>query len=286
MDLGRFIEDFVGRYLDDPSTNNLGEGCAEKAWEDFLVGYSSGADPLYTWTKKHIGPFHWTPLEAFTLAHPAMPVVPEDLTVVSFALCQTDATKAANRAQTFYPSERWARSRIFGQECSRTLHVALVEALEAAGYPAVAPFFLPEWSDHVSDRFGRASNWSERHAAYISGLGTFGLSGGIITKKGQAVRFGSIIVRGHIPVTPRPYSGPFAYCLFYANGTCGDCADRCPSGSVSREGRDKEACAFHLDHPVAEHVCSQFGFTGYGCGLCQTGVPCESGIPAPLTESS
>ena len=26
----------------------------------------------------------------------------------------------------------------------------------------------------------------------------------------------------------------------------------------------------------------EYGFEGYGCGLCQTGVPCESGIPERL----
>jgi epoxyqueuosine reductase len=286
MNLGSFIEDFIRRYLEDPATNNLGEDFDEEAWGDFLVGYSSGADPLFHELKQHIGAFHWTPAEAFAMAHPEIVVAPEDLTVVCFALCQTEATKASNRPQTFYPSERWARSRIFGQACSRSLHLALVQALEAADHPAVAPFFHPKWSDQSSERFGRASNWSERHVAYISGLGTFGLSGGVITKKGQAVRFGSVVVLGRIPATPRLYSGPFAYCLYYANDTCGECADRCPSGSVSRDGRDKEACSYHLDHPVAEHVRAKFGFTGYGCGLCQTGVPCESGIPAPLTESS
>jgi len=28
-------------------------------------------------------------------------------------------------------------------------------------------------------------------------------------------------------------------------------------------------------------VRENYGFAGYGCGLCQTGVPCEAKIPAP-----
>ena len=28
-----------------------------------------------------------------------------------------------------------------------------------------------------------------------------------------------------------------------------------------------------------EYVTNELGFKGYGCGLCQTGVPCESKIP-------
>ena len=286
MSLAPFVTDFIGNYLADPATNKLGEGCAEKAWGDFLVGYSSGADPLFLEIKEHIGPFHWTPLEAFLLGRETADVDPADLTVVSFALCQTEATKASNREQTRYPSERWARSRMYGQACNLGLHVALVDALTSQGHPAVAPSLLHKWGDRQSSGRGRASNWSERHVAYISGLGTFGLSGGLITAKGIAVRFGSVVVQADIPATPRPYDGPFAYCLHYSEGTCSECADRCPTGSVSLQGRNKEACARHLDHVVPEYVRNEYGFAGYGCGLCQTGVPCESGIPARLTGSS
>ena len=42
--------------------------------------------------------------------------------------------------------------------------------------------------------FHADSKWSERHAAYACGLGTFGLSKGLITEKGMAGRFASIIV--------------------------------------------------------------------------------------------
>lgn len=286
MNLSTFIEDFIRDYLNDPLKNNLGPGTTDRAWGDFLVGFSSGTDPLYEEMKEHIGPFHWSPLEAFLLAQGASEAGADDLTVVSWALCHTAESKAANRQQTFYPSERWARARMFGQTCSRALHVALAEDLTAAGHPAVVPSLLNEFCEPRSERFGLASSWSERHVAYISGLGTFGLSGGIITPKGQAVRFGSVIVRAKIPATPRPYSDPFAYCLHYARGTCGSCADRCPVASVTLEGRDKKACQHHLQPVTADYVRKEYGFEGYGCGLCQTGVPCESGIPKQLRTSS
>ena len=32
---------------------------------------------------------------------------------------------------------------------------------------------------------------------------------------------------------------------------------------------------------MKEYVTSHFGFEAYACGLCQTGVPCESRIPLP-----
>ena len=277
--VGRFIRDFLAVS----ANNTLGPGTTDRAWDDALVGFSSGADEMYVGLKEHIGSFHWTPSEAFALGSGGDPPArPGELSVISWVLCQAEATKAANRGETSLPSEPWARARIFGQDGNRALHVALVDALTAGGYPAVAPGLLPQWSEQDSAEFGRASTWSERHVAHISGLGTFGLAGGLITERGQAVRFGSVVVRATIPPTPRPYADPFAYCLFFARGTCATCADRCPVGSVTRGGRDKEACARHLRPVTEEYVRREFGFDGYGCGLCQTGVPCESGIPKPL----
>jgi epoxyqueuosine reductase len=288
-ELGEAVKEFLRDQLSRPDINNLGPGTDGKAWEGVLVGFSSGADELYEFLKEHIGPFHWTPAEAFALGRSTDRPVPGpqdaadalagELTVISWALCQTESAKAANRAETLMPSEPWARSRIFGQDCNRRLHKALVQMLADLGYEAVAPGLLPQWAEESSPRFGRACTWSERHVAYTSGLGTFSLSGGLITEQGQAVRFGSVVVRAQIPAIQRPYTDPFAYCLFFARGACGACARRCPVGSIRESGRHKAACAAHLIPVSEEFVKREYGFDGYGCGLCQTKVPCESGIP-------
>jgi epoxyqueuosine reductase len=298
-DIAPFVEDFVRDFLAVPENNNLGPGTSERAWQDFVVGFSRGDDQLYDFWKTHIGPFHWGPAEAFALgmspeglARGAAASAPQggntpgpdppgaaDLTVISWALSHTEATKADNRRQTQLPSERWVRSRIYGQSNNRGLHRALVAALAQKGHSAVAPALLAEHGERQSEGQGRSSNWSERHVAYTSGLGTFGLSGGLITSLGQAVRLGSVIVQARMAPTERPYSGPFDYCLYFAGSDCTACADRCPVGSMDGKARDKTVCAQHLEVTTAEFVQREFGFKGYGCGFCQTGVPCESGIP-------
>ncbi len=301
----RVLNDFIG----DPSRNNLGPGMAHPAWADYLLGFAAGDDPLWRELKTAVGPEHWTPAEAFAAGRdvsatsagvpnakqPATPwaassvpsgsVVadpdPGELTVVSWAVIQTEATKAANRLETRVPSEAWARARVFGQQANRELHHALLDALRAEGYEVTAPALVPAWGEVDPRTDEWRSLWSERHVAYVSGLGTFGLSGGLITAKGKAVRFGSLVVKTIVTPTARPYGSPFAYCLHYSGDGCGECAERCPAGSVSPRGRDKVACIRHMD--VAEgYVKQQYGFEGYGCGLCQTGVPCESGIPEKL----
>ena len=99
------------------------------------------------------------------------------------------------------------------------------------------------------------------------------------TPKGKAMRVGSIIARCQIPPTVRPYSDHREYCLFYSKGTCKECVPRCPVGALSESGHDKVTCRKFLSEVTAKYVEEKFKFKGYGCGLCQTGVACESGIP-------
>jgi epoxyqueuosine reductase len=88
-----------------------------------------------------------------------------------------------------------------------------------------------------------------------------------------------------IDPTVRPYADHRAYCLFFANGTCGKCIDRCPVRAITETGHDKEKCRQHLARS-REHVKKTYKFEGYGCGLCQVGVPCEAGIPVKAAREA
>jgi hypothetical protein len=275
----QWVEGIIKDFINRSPENTLKNPANDKAWADPLVGFSRGDDPIYQSYKEHVGPFHWTPLEAFNLAFPEVKVEAGQLTIITWVLPQTDQTKASLRGEKLYPSERWARARIFGEEVNVKLRKHVVESLQRSGIEAIAPILLPQWSTKVSDRFGAASAWSERHAAHASGLGTFGLSDGLITPRGQAMRCGSVIARISIPPTPRPYKDHRAYCLFFSRGICGKCIQRCPAGAVSKSGHDKVKCRAYLDM-TKTYVPSHYGFEGYGCGFCQSGTPCESGIPA------
>jgi epoxyqueuosine reductase QueG len=274
-----WIEGLVRDFLDNSPENTLGNPARDKAFEQAIVGFSRGDDPLYEKYKEVVGPFHWTPSEIFASTFPGNAAPAGELTVIAWAVAHNSLTKEDNRRETFYPSERWARARIFGEEVNAKLRRHVAGALEAQGYAAVAPALSPRWERKLSDQYVFASTWSERHAAYASGLGTFGLCDGLITPLGKAVRVGSVIARIRIPPTPRPYKNHQAYCLFHSRGICKKCISRCPAGALSEAGHDKKKCRTHV-RPVSEdYVKAHYGFDGYGCGLCQTGVPCESRIP-------
>lgn len=269
-------------FMQSPA-NDLNMSAPEPAFDLPLFGVAAGDDPLWQTLKEAVGPFHWTPKEAFDLAYSGNSFKACDLAVLVWILPQTEATRADNRKQTLYPSERWAHNRVFG-EAKVNLGLArhLTAALHHAGVPAVAPGLMPEWHQEPSAKYTYASLWSERHAAYTAGLGTFGLSDGLITPAGKAVRVGSLIARLPLAPTPRPYAHHQAYCLFYQNGSCGVCARRCPAGSVNTAGRDKHKCKqYALEEVIPPYIKEHYGFEGYGCGLCQTKIPCEAQIPKP-----
>lgn len=277
--LATWIEGVIYKFIEQSPENTLQGPFQEKAFENPLIGFSCGDDLLYQSYKQYVGPYHWTPLEIFAQTFPGCSLKPEELSVISWILPQTKATKADNRKQSTYPAERWARARIYGEEINVKLRKHVVSALQKEGYPAVAPMLSPVWERKTSDQYVFASTWSERHAAYTAGLGTFGLCDGLITPRGKAMRTGSVVARIKLPPTPRPYNDHQAYCLYFSQGICGKCISRCPVDALSREGHDKVKCLQHLRPSTAEYVKANYRFDGYGCGLCQTGVPCESKIP-------
>lgn len=256
-----------------------------KMWDVPLVGFSRGDDPVYQEFKNHIGSFFWTPQEIFQLTFPDPESVPQDLTVISWILPQTRATKDENAAQKVYPSRRWVITRDSGEKFNVTLRRHLVETLMQTGILAVAPLLSPHWSRQTSQRYGFASNWSERHAAHAGGLGTFGLCDGLITPLGKAVRAGSVVAKLTVPATPRPYQNHQEYCLFYSHDTCQECVQRCPVKALSSSGHDKDRCNQHL-RSTRKYILENYSIDMNGCcGLCQVGVPCESQIPSTSAQS-
>jgi epoxyqueuosine reductase len=270
----RLIEDFLGS-----SDNSLGNGENDKAFGIPIIGYARGDDRIFEEYKRDIGAFHMTPREAFEKAYPGSGARSDELTVISWVLPHITQTKMDNRKEDTYPSERWARGKKFGILFTIKLQSHLIKTLGETGCPAMAPCHPSLWSERISEKYGYSSTWSERHAAYAAGLGTFGLCDGLITSVGKAMRCGSVIARIAIPPTKRPYERHTEYCLFMSEGTCGMCMARCPAGAISEKGHDKEKCKSHCDGICTEHVKERFNMEVNVCGLCQTRVPCESGIP-------
>ena len=244
-----------------------------KIFDSPIFGFGAANDQYFKLFKKKsiIGVHHLQPKEWLS----------EAKTVISFFLPFTDRVKKGNRGDMSWPSEEWLHGRIEGQAFVNELCRFLILKLSDAGFTAIAPsldgrfrsftgFDKPSVNDTKNQsNLSFTSNWSERHAAFVCGLGTFGLSRGLITQKGIAGRFGSIITDLDITPDVRNYQTFDEYCSL-----CGKCVKHCPVNAISIEnGKNHQPCSGFLD------ITAEKFKPRYGCGKCQVGVPCESRIP-------
>ena len=251
IDISRMAE----KFIQESPLNKVKDVGIEKIWDPPLVGIASADDPLFERLKDPavIGEHHLSPREW----------LPEARSVISYFLPFSAAIRESNYTGG-WPSLDWVYGRIEGQECNKALSLYLAEQIAGIGGKAVVPS-----SDKRFTIINRRSNWSERHAAYISGLGTFGLGKSLITSKGCAGRYSSIITDLELEATTRIYEDIYQYC-----NMCLECVDRCPASAIQEEGKDLSVCAHYID----THIRPKFA-PRYGCGKCQTAVPCENAIP-------
>jgi epoxyqueuosine reductase QueG len=194
--------------------------------------------------------------------------LPGARSVVSYFLPFSLTVRRANRGQGMVAPE-WVTARFDGEAFNNLLRAELAAWLRSAGGEAIVPPLTPRYAVTA-----RRSNWSERHTAFIAGLGTFGLSKSMITERGSAGRFGSAITSLALPPSPRAYHGVYDRCPWLVDGRCGACIARCPSGAITAAGKDVAVCSHYLDNVIKPLFSPR-----YGCGKCQTAVPCEAGIP-------
>ena len=280
----RRLADHVERFARESPANRLHEIDNSRIFETPLVGFADGDDPLFQEYKSIIGPFHLTPRQAIeyalaeqsTAAHASV----ERLSVICWVLPIAERTRLSNRGRLRGPSRRWAHTKHYGEQFNDALREHVVSLLRDAGYLAIAPARSPLFRIHRDGiKHPPASTWSERHIQYAAGLGTFGLSDGFITPKGVAMRCGSVVTNLPLRSSPRRYRDHTANCLFRAQGDCAECIRRCPAGAITREGHDKDKCQAYIGEDLRD-IHDQYQVTALSCGLCQTGVPCEAGIPS------
>ncbi|KAF0221036.1 MAG: 4Fe-4S [Geobacteraceae bacterium] len=265
----------IERYVQ-KSPDNRRPGGGEPYFEVPLVGFAAADDQIFARYKEIIGPFHLTPQE---LMESDFGNEARAATVISWVLPIGRTTRESNRKQETWPSREWAETRTFGEVFNVTLRRHMVGWLAEKGHLALAPQLSAKWREMGDTPVGIASTWSERHAAYAAGLGTFSLSDALITQRGIAHRLGSVITDLALFPSLRPAVDHRSNCLFFREGSCGMCIDRCPVGAISQEGHDKAKCRSYVYGTVPQAVGDMYGVAATGCGLCQTKVPCEAMIP-------
>lgn len=246
------LEKMIDQYIADFSKTS------QTRWGKPLIGYASADDPLFLSLKEIVSPTHALPHDFLDSAE----------TVISYFLPFTEEVINSNKTG-LYSSKLWGIAYVETNRLINAMNKFLKERLIDLGYKAAC---VP--ATHNFDKEKLISDWSHRSAAYIAGLGTFGLNHMLITANGCCGRVGSLIT--NLKIEPTRRFGR-ELCLYKANGSCGQCAKKCVNGALASDGLDRHRCHKML----LENGERLRGLGGPAdvCGKCLVEVPCSTGIP-------
>ena len=212
-----------------------------------VVGFSSALDAGFYELKNIIGPWHRLPSD----------FVPGAASVISYYVPFTKAL-AEEPLKAEVVSEKWSEAYLVINEHFNVINAALCDLLKAEGHDAA-----PIPSTHTYDKADIHCIWSHRSAGVIAGLGSFGANNLVITDKGSAVRFCTVITSAVL----EPYGGSSVErCLRKQGKACSLCYDICPVDALSDGEFKKFTCQDHLDEN--EQV-----FGADVCGKCISVCP-------------
>lgn len=226
-------------------------------WKAPLIAYADAEDPLFKKMKEIISPTHALPTDFLEEAH----------TVITFFLPFAENINKSN-IEGRLSSREWAVAYLETNQLILELNKHIKQVLKKEGSEST---IIPATHNFKEEEL--ISDWSHRHAAYIAGLGTFGINNMLITEKGCAGRVGSIVTDLKLRPTERE---DVEYCLYKKDGSCGVCADRCVTEALKRDSFDRFICYDICLENVDYH--SDLDVTDV-CGKCCVDLPCTTTNP-------
>ena len=227
-------------------------------WGEPVVAFAEAQDPLFCKMKGVVGPSHLLPSD----------LLPDAKSVITYFIPFSRETVGSNAAAKG-TSKKWAQSYIETNQLIVDLNNALSDMLKKKGFrSATTP------PAHNFDQEKLVSNWSQKHVAYIAGLGKFGLHHMIITEKGCCGRIGSLVTNAKIEPTKKVHT---EFCLFKLNGSCGVCVEKCRPKALKTDHLDKQTC--YKECLRNAKIYTEMGLADV-CGKCIVMVPCSFMNPA------
>ena len=219
-----------------------------------LVRFASADDPRFLDLRRVVDPSHMLPSD----------LLPGARSVVAFFLPFARWVVEANARYQEQIAPEWATAYVETNTLIGQINARLIETLAEWGIRAAA-----QPATHNFDPVTLVSRWAHKSVAVIAGLGSFGLHQMVITDAGCAGRFGSLVLDADLPITP---AEPRQRCLYFHDGSCLECVQRCPVGALDpSRPLDKQLCRHHQ-----KTVAQKYGVVSPAdvCGKCAIG-PCS-----------
>lgn len=222
-------------------------------WKDPIVGFADAYDPIFEKLKEVAFEEHITPKD----------ILEDAQTVIAYFLPFEDWIANSN-IEGRMSSEEWAKAYIETNTLIAKINDDLIAFFKNIGHHAgkLAP-------EKNMDYEALKSVWSNRHVAYIAGLGKFGLNNMLITEKGCCGRLGNIVTSFKIEATVRSEE---ENCLYKHNKSCSICLDRCVNEALLLDKFDRFKCYEMCQEN--EEIYRHLGQAEI-CGKCLVGLPCS-----------
>jgi epoxyqueuosine reductase QueG len=252
------VEDFIQAYVASYRLHIH----VDTNWGDPIVAFADAQDPLFQKLKEIVDPAHLLPTDLLADAK----------TVISYFVPFTKETVSSN-SKGKGASKQWAKSYTETNKMITNLNVALSDILKKYGFKAATT--MPT---HNFDEAKLVSCWSQKHVAYVAGLGKFGLHHMIITEKGCCGRLCSIITNAKFEPTQRSTT---EFCMYKLDGSCGVCIKKCALKALKVDRLDKQECYKECLRNAKTYVA--LGLADV-CGKCAAEIPCSLTNPSKDKE--
>ncbi len=252
-------------------------------YDDLLLGFQKAGHPVFNKIPEII-PEHLRPSDFLPGFSTDNGVGTIELSVISFAFIFNKRTVEENSSAVCYPSFSWYKSTDMFLEFTSLFREFIKGYFKSNEFRCVFPNTIKEkyriiWKNRI-----KYSTWSERHIAYACGLGSFGLHGSLITKKGCSHRLMSMVIDQEFKRYDVPDQPWNKNCLSANNIQCGKCIKKCPVNSISTGSRSIVDCLNHESIENKEAAKRFYGKEMEACGLCMAGVPCSTINPMKEAE--
>lgn len=239
------IQDFVANF-------EKRDGIITK-WKKPLVGFAATEDPMFQLLKEVAVPEHLHPRDILTSGK----------TVIAYFLPFQDWIPKSN-VNNVESSEEWARAYVETNILIGEINDHLITWLEDLGHRAakLPPSLNMDYENLVSV-------WSNRHVAYVAGLGTFGMNNMLITENGCCGRLGNIITGLELKADERIGK---ENCLYKHDGSCRACIDSCVNDALHLDRFDRFQC-----YEMLVQNGEKYEYLGDAsvCGKCLVDLPCS-----------